>query len=239
VEDVRPAVIEGAEQSWIAFRTSLFDFGRYELVLVETTAHIAISLHALARLFERSPFQETDFLGLIDTATLWVVPLLYALGRSGLRAGAEIAIPYMSGLLLGTVEANPMTLEQGPTAATISKGKSRPEYLDPPFGSVGEGVMVLGINTYVGAQELFENQQDLYVAFEGFGNAFREPMRQLRSGMVKGLPDSRMLARFGPVLDPVSPEDLETLALTLEKFFATPEWQTHTEAHRRPKRFLH
>ena len=129
---------------------------------------------------------------------------------------------------------------QGPTATVISRGKvHQPAYLDPPFGIVGKGVMVFSVNTFVGTQELFENQQELRQTFERFGETFKEEMQRLRAGMIKGLPDRRMVERFGEVLESVSPEDLELLNDTLERFFATPEWKTHAEAHRRPVRFLH
>ena len=137
------------------------------------------------------------------------------------------------------MEANPLEPHQGPTAAILSRGKTHSEYLHPAFGHIGTGVMVLSINTYIGAQELFDNQRDILRSFEQFGECFRREMQKLRAGMMRGLPDPRMVGRFGEVLDIVEPEDLKLLACTLERFFGTPEWRTHAEAHRRPIRFLH
>lgn len=239
VGNVRPVVIDGAEQDWLVCASTLFDLGRDELVMVETVAHIAISQHTLARLFERGRFQDDNLTDLMDITTLWAVPLLQVMNRTGFKVGTEVAIPFMNGLLLGTLEVNPIEPDQGPTAATISRGRVRPEHLDPAFGTIGKGVMAIGINTYIGAQELFENQQDLLQAFEGFEKAFRPEMQVLRDGMMKGLPDSRMVERFGEVLEVVGSDDLVALAGTLERFFGTPEWRTHAEAHCRPKRFLH
>lgn len=99
--------------------------------------------------------------------------------------------------------------------------------------------MTFSINTYVGPQELFENQQELQQVFKSFEQTFKEPMRQLRSGAMKGLPDQRMVVRFGELLDLVGPDELDLLNVTLEKFFNSNEWKTHTESHRRPVRYLH
>jgi hypothetical protein len=239
VESIRPVVIDATEQNWLVCASSLFDLGRDELVIVEATGHIAVSQHTVARLYERGRFRDADLTSLMDAVTLWAVPLLQVMDRKGWQLGSEVAIPFMDGLLLGTLEANPIEPHQGPTAATISHGTIHPEYLHPAFGTIGKGVMVLGINTFVGAQELFENQQELLRAFEQFEKIFGLEMRKLRAGMIKGLPDSRMVERFGEVLEVMGREDLELLANTLERFFGTPEWRTHAEAHRRPTRFLH
>jgi hypothetical protein len=83
VEHVRPGVIEGKEQPWIVCASSVFDLGRDELVLVEVVGHIAISMHALVRLLERSQFQGANLTGLMDAATLWAVPLLQVMGCAG------------------------------------------------------------------------------------------------------------------------------------------------------------
>jgi len=231
--------IDGTEQDWLVCAGSLFDLGRDELALVEVVGHIAISQHAVARLYERGRFRDTDLTNPMDVVTLWAVPLLQVMDRKGWQLGSEVAIPFMDGLLLGTLEANPTEPQHGPTVAIISRGKVHPEYLHPAFGTIGKGVMVLGINTFVGARELFENKQELLRAFERFQETFGSEMRKLRAGMIKGLPDPRMVERFGEALEVVGPEDLELLADTLERFFSTPEWRTHAEAHRRPTRFLH
>jgi hypothetical protein len=238
VESVRPVVIDGVEQNWLVCASTLFDLGRDELGMVEVVGHVAVSQHAIARLYERGRFRDADLASLMDTVTLWAVPLLQVMDRKGWQLGSKVAIPFMDGLLLGTLEANPIEPHQGPTVGTIGRGTVHEEYLYPAFGTIGEGVMVLGINTFVGAQELFENQQELRLTLQRFEQIFGPEMQKLRAGLFKGLPDPRMVERFGRVLEVVSPDDLENLRSTLERFFGTPEWITHAEAHRRPKRFL-
>lgn len=239
VESIRPAVVEGRDQPWIAFASTVFDMTPDELVLIETTGHVAISRHTMSRLFERSIFREDTFVALMTAATRWTAPLLMVNQRAGWTPGANVAMPYLGGLLLGTVEPNPIESEQGPTAASISKKGVDVGYLEPPFGQIGSGVMVIGINTYVGPHDLYDDQRLLVAAFEDFERRFAEAMTALRSGMVKGLPDRRMLQRFGAVLETIDTDELLSLLQILERLRATPDWKKHSDSHHRHARYLH
>jgi len=238
VESVRPAVVEGRDQPWVVFASAVFDLDPDELVIIETTGHVAISRHTLTRLFERVSFSESDLLSLMDKATTWTFPLLNVHQREGWKPGANVAIPYLGGLLLGTVEANAMDLDQGPTAASITERAIDVTYLDPPFGQVGLGVMVIGINTYVGPNDLYDDQRRLLAAFELFEKKFHDQLKALRTGMIKGLPDKRMVERFGAVLEFVDIDELRSLLLTLEDLRATADWQKHSDSHHRHARYL-
>lgn len=240
VDCIRPGVVQGSEQAWIVFGSTLFDMERDELMLVEVSGHTSIAFHGMVWLFERSAFTAADFTGLMDTVTSWTVQLLQVMGRRRCELGTEIAIPYKDGLLLGSLEYNPLRPERRPAQGRITRGKVHDhELLVPAFGALhGEGIAAIGINTYIGPQELFENQQELRLTFERFGVTFQEEFQRLRAGLTRGLPAPGMVERFNEVLERVSHQDLELLGDTLERFFATPEWKTHAEAHRRPARFL-
>jgi len=238
VETLHSGIAEGGEQQWMVCAGAVLDIGREELCIIETVGYFAVSLHALKRLYERCSFQEADVPILLDAMRLWVAPLLQALAQRRALPGAEFAVPFMGGLLMGTLEINPLKLGKGPSFALLSKAGTEQGLLRPAFQVKGNGVLTLAVNTFVHARDFHSNQHDILKSLDGFGRMFAREFAAMRAGMLRGLPDERMAARFGGVVAQLKEADLTSINSILEGFFASPQWKCHAEAHRRPNRFL-
>lgn len=241
VESVRPAAIAGTEQEWLACAGSAFDLGRHELGMVETSGHVAISHHALARLHQRGGFSRGRMAELLDVATAFVGPLIQAVARLRWRLGREVAVPFGNGLLLGSIDANFHEEGQGASFTTVSRdGRSEMLLLDCPYTVSAEHrcTLIVSIHTFVGDRDLFPEQQVIRADLLGFQKRFRAEMEAIRTGMLRGYPDPRMVERFGPVTEHLTPGQLVALGETMQRFFDTAEWKRHAEAHNRPKRAL-
>lgn len=238
IETLHSGIAEGGEQQWMVCAGAVLDIGREELCITETVGHFAVSLHTLKRLYERCSFQEADVSSLLDAVRLWAAPLLYALAQRGAVPGAEFAIPFMGGLLMGTLEINPLKPGKGPTFALLSKAGTEQGLLRPAFQVRGIGVLTLAVNTFVHARDFHSNQHDILKSLDGFGRLFAQEFAAMRAGMLRGLPDERMAARFGGVVAQLKEADLTYINSILEMFLSSPEWRCHAEAHHRPSRFL-
>jgi len=237
VETLCPGVVEGPEQPSMVCGGIVLDITRDELCFVKTVGHFAVSLHTVKRLYERCHFQEADIPYLLAVVRLWSAPLLQVLVETRAVIGAGVAIPFMGGLLLGTMEGSPLKLGQGPTAAVINRTGATVSLLRPAFGVKCVGVRTLSINTFVNAQDFYTDQHEIFAATTRFGNLFAQEFAVQRTGMLRGLPDERMAARFGMVVAQLRRADLEPISDALMRFFASQEWLSHAEAHRRPTRF--
>lgn len=238
VEFLCPGVVESREQPSIVCAGTVLDVGREELCIVKTVGHFAISLHTVKRLYERCSFQEADMFRLLADVRLWSAPLLQVLVLTKATAGAGVAIPFMGGLLLGTLENSPLKQGQGPTATILAKAGTSQSLLWPAFGVRNVGLQTLSINTFVNAEDLHADQHEIFATMTKFGGLFAREFLALRTGMLRGLPDRQMASRFGEVMAKLQRADLEPINKTLMQFFASQEWRSHAEAHRRPARFL-
>ncbi len=237
VETLCPGVVAGREQPSMVCAGTVLDIGHEELCIVKTVGHFAVSLHTITRLYERCPFQEADVPRLLADVRLWSAPLLQVLVQTKAVAGVGVAIPFMGGLLLGTLEDSPLEQGQGPTAVIVAKAGTTSSLLRPAFGVQNIGVQTLAINTFVNAEDFHTDQHEIFATMTKFGGIFSQEFAALRTGMLRGLPDARMAARFGNVPAKLETADLDFASHTLMRFFASQDWRSHAEAHRRPVRF--
>jgi hypothetical protein len=237
VETVAPRVISGAEQEHLVCAGTVYDLARTELGVVETSLHTAISHHTLTRLYQRSDFSADEVLALLDAVTAFVSPVLFAAGQLSWKPDTGVAIPFLGGLLLGAIEINPLHPDQGPTFGTVTRaGTSELTMLDMPFDvSKGDfrGILAVGIETFVGPDELFPNQEVIRDDLLQIRSRFEPQFRALRTGIMRGYPDERMRERFGPVEQSISLEDLRAIGVAMTRFFETPEWARQADAHGR------
>ncbi len=237
VETVAPRVISGAEQEHLVCAGTVYDLARTELGVVETSLHTAISHHTLMRLYQRSDFSADEVLALLDAVTAFVSPVLFAAGQLSWKPDTGVAIPFLGGLLLGAIEINPLHPDQGPTFGTVTRaGTSELTMLDMPFDvSTGDfrGILAVGIETFVGPDELFPNQEVIRDDLLRIRSRFEPQFRALRTGIMRGYPDERMRERFGPVEQSISLEDLRGIGIAMARFFETSEWARQADAHGR------
>jgi hypothetical protein len=129
MEVTRPGCVEGSEQPWMIARSNTYVLQRNVLKLIETVHHVAISQHAIFRLFERGNMKSGSIVGLLDSVTLWVPTLLLALfGMKAppTKAGTQIALPFAGGLLLGDIQVNYLEgPEQGPRSPILGEEQAR------------------------------------------------------------------------------------------------------------------
>jgi hypothetical protein len=244
IETTCAASVKGEEQSWMIAAAETWVMQRNMLRIVETVHHIAVSEHAVFRLFERGDMNNGLTLLLLESATLWAPILLHALYGIGSKVsvgdGTEVAIPFAGGLLLGTICINRMEgPEQGPTISEIRHGGQKRRRLKAPFQLGEDSIPTIGINTYVSRQELFKNQQAILTLLEKFEEAHKIPMANMRRLCALGYPDGEVTKVLGPVqFNEVDAKMLIELAGQIRAFFATPEWVMHANSHRPRVRFL-
>ena len=215
---------------------TVLDIARDELCVVKTVGHFSISLHTVKRLYERCLFQEADVPHLLAVVRLWSAPLLQVFLETRAALGSGVAIPFMGGLLLGTMEGSTLEPGQGPTAAVVNRTGATVSLLRPAFGVKCVGIRTLSINTFVNAQDFYTDQHEIFAATSRFGNLFAPEFAVQRTAMLRGLPDERMAARFGTVVAQLRRADLEPINDAFMRFFTSREWRSHAEAHRRPTR---
>ena len=237
VETLCPGVAEGPEQPSAVCCGTVLDIARDELCVVKTVGHFSVSLHTVKRLYERCRFQEADVSHLLAVVRLWSAPLLQVSLETCAAVGSGVAIPFMGGLLLGTVEASPLEPGQGPTATVVNRTGATVSLLRPAFGVRCVGIRTISINTFVNAQDFYTDQQEIFAATSRFGILFAQEFAVQRTAMLRGLPDERMAARFGMVVAQLRRADLEPVNDAFMRFFTSQEWRSHAEAHRRPARF--
>lgn len=241
-----PACVEGSEQSWLILPSNTFVLEKNTLKIIETVHHAAIAQHAVFRLYERgTPEQEGLAQSILAQVSLWTYPLLFSLSGETARRpampGDQIAIPYANGLLLGTLEINHLDgPDQGPTISTCKLGGHKLRRIVAPFAIDGDAILTLSINTFVGRQELFENQQKILEVIEEFESRYRSSMSNMRQLVAFGYPDDEITRLIGsPKFNSIDLGHLLELANHIQEFFDSTEWKQHAEAHRRPTRFLH
>lgn len=237
--------IEGSEQFWMVGQSNTYVSEKSTLRIIETVHHAALAQHAVSRLYERGePDDGSMVRSVFDKITLWTYPILLSL--SGEKAwkpavpGTQIAIPYKDGLLLGTLEINYFEgPEQGPTITTCKRGGHKMRRIAAPFAVSEDAIMTLSVNTFVGRQELFANQQIIVDVLEQFENRFQSAMKNMRQLVVLGYPDEEIPRLIGPPqFNRIDVQKLQELSERVQIFFQTDEWRQHSEAHRRPTRFL-
>lgn len=174
-------------------------------------------------------------IALLDSTTAFVCPLLHAAQRLGWRPGTGVVIPFLGGLLLGSIEANSLAPSEGPSFVTLSRhGFSETQMLDLPFGvSTGtvRGALAVGIETYIGPADLFPNQEIIRDQLVEIRDRLSDAFRALRTALMRGYPDQRMADRFGSLAPKIEIEDLREVGDAMLRFFATPEWERQAEAH--------
>jgi hypothetical protein len=239
VETVRAACVEGEEQHWAVLAGAVLDIGRASCAIVETVSHVAVSQHTFVRLFQRGEFGSQRVHDLLARLSLFVTPLLkVALDRRG-GLGSDVAVPYSDGLLLGTIERNPLEDGQGPSVVIVSRDGAQVDRLQAPFQLSDGSIATISINTYVGDWELFDNQKGIRSRLEMLAARNLDSMKALRTCALYGYPDPQMIERFGDkVIETIEPDAAIELMELLTAFFSTPEWKMHAEAHRRPTRAL-
>ncbi|SIO47993.1 hypothetical protein SAMN05443247_06041 [Bradyrhizobium erythrophlei] len=237
MEVTRPGCVEGREQSQMIARVNTYVFQRNVLKLIETVHHVAVSQHAVFRLFERGNMKSDSIVGLLDSITLWVPTLLFSLfGMNAplTKPGTQIALPFAGGLLLGDIGINYLEgPKQGPSITDFRRGGSKLRRLRAPFEFDEDSFPTIGINTYVSRDELFENQQEILRTLVAFAERYRIPMANMRSVCALGYPDEEVTKLLGP--PPFDQADFAALADLVDlirRFFDTPEWKTHKEAFR-------
>jgi hypothetical protein len=238
------ACIGGEEQRWMIARSDTRVLQRNVLKVIETVHHVAIAQHAVFRLFQRGDFHNRLTRELLERATLWTPTLLFTLfgfraeGRAG--DGTEVAIPFADGLLLGTIEINNLVEpEEGPTITDFRRGGHKMRRIKAPFQIGDTLIATIGINTYIGRHELFDNQQVILDALEKFEERYRAPMANMRRMCALGYPDTEVTKLLGPVqFNEIDLGALIELADQVRIFFQAPEWRQHAEAHRPRLRFL-
>lgn len=240
-----PSSVVGDEQSWLTLRSGTYMFEKKTMKLIETAHHVAISQHAVFRLFQRhDAFDKQAPTAAMNKAALWVYPLLLAIGGSLARrptlSGLHVAIPFLDGLLLGTVEicdlASP---EQGPTVTTCRRGGCKIDKLKLAFAPEENALFIVSINTFVSKWELFDNQRSILGKLDQCERKFADTMDKLRRAVALGYPDSDAAKLAG--LKPFTSSEVEeifSISELVQTVFETPEWRQHAEAHRRPTRFL-
>jgi hypothetical protein len=217
---------------------------RNVLKVVETAHHVAISEHAVFRIFERGGSNDKLTIPLLERATLWTPVLLFALfGLNAKRSvddGTEIAIPFAGGLLLGTIETNRLDgPEQGPTITAFKRGGHKLRRIKAPFQFSDDRIPTIGINTYVSRYELFENQQTIFDGLEKFEELYRTSMINMRRLCALGYPDAEVTKVLGPIqFSEIDSNALIELGAQIRAFFDTPEWKTHSGSHRPRARLL-
>ncbi len=234
IEMVAPHVVQGAEQRYLVCAGRVFDLTKNEMCLIETSLHTEISHHALKRLYMRADFDKAELLNLMDSATAFACPFLHAVLHFGWPPGTGIAIPFLGGLLLGAAEPNPLAAGEGPSFGLLSRGKfSEMTMLDLPFGSNGDsrGIAKISIETYVGPNELFPNQILIQERLAEIRDEFSSEFREMRSGLMRGYPDPRMIKRFGKITTIPNKDNLLEMGEIMLRFFHTPEWARQAEAH--------
>lgn len=237
MEVTRPGCVEGTEQSWMIARANTYVLQRNVLKLIETVHHVAVSQHAVFRLFERGNMKSESIVDLLDGITRWVPTLLFSL--FGLNApktkpGTQIALPFAGGLLLGDIGASHFDgSHQGPSITDFRRAGSKLRRLRAPFEFDELTIPTIGVNTYVSGDELFDNQQQILRRLVAFGERYRMPMDNMRALCALGYPDEEVTKLLGP--PPFNDSDfasLRELVDLIHKFFETPEWITHKEAFR-------
>jgi hypothetical protein len=178
-----------------------------------------------------------SIVGLLDSITLWVPTLLFAqFGRNASKAeiGTQIALPFAGGLLLGDVNVNYLEgPEQGPTITDFRRGGSKMRRLKAPFEFDEDRIPTISVNTYVSNDELFDNQQAILRKLVAFAERYRISMTNMRVLCALGYPDQEVTKLLGPPLfDQSDFAALQDLVDLIRKFFNTPEWKIHKEAHR-------
>jgi hypothetical protein len=93
--------------------------------------------------------------------------------------------------------------------------------------------LTVGIDTFVGPGDLFPNQKLIHDKLVDIGDTFFGQFRAARTGIMRGSPDTRMLARFGPNEQTVSLDDQRAIGAAMASFFETAEWGRQSEAHSR------
>ncbi|MGI4794446.1 MAG: hypothetical protein ACRYG8_10300 [Janthinobacterium lividum] len=225
------------EQDSIICSAYLFDIGRHELGIVDTTGHFGLSQHALKRLYQRSNFIAGDLDRLLDILTSFAAPLIRARLTPENRE-FDVAIPFMDGLLRGAVEPNFHEEGQEPQFRLISKGGEEPPLaLAFPF-VVDKGrhcTASLRIHAYIGAKDLFPDQQEIVAALKDMTAKHLEAMRHMRDALFRGYPDLRMAERYQSIRPGVSLENLADMHGAMMRFFETDDWQEQAASHRRPR----
>jgi hypothetical protein len=105
--------------------------------------------------------------------------------------------------------------------------------LKAPFEFDAETIPTISINTYVSNDELFDDQKDILRKLILLADRFRVTMTKMRTLCALGYPDQEVEKLLGPA--PVEEADLAALGELVDfirAFFETPDWKTHTEAHR-------
>jgi hypothetical protein len=235
LEVIVPNIVKGGEQDHLVFGGTLYDLARTELGVVETSLHTAISHHALSRLYQRSTFSEENVKALIECVTMYVAPFLFLGSALNFVQGTGITIPFLDGLLLGTVDWSPLKSDEGPTFGTVSRaGISDLIMLDLPYGVTkldSRGVMTIEINTFIGERDIFPSQRAISEKILRIGNQFGPSFFALRAGIMRGYPDSRMRERFKVVEHDLSLDDLQEIAVDMSSLFSTPEWKNEAQHH--------
>jgi hypothetical protein len=237
MEVTRPGCVEGPEQSWMIARANTYVFQRNVLKLIETVHHVAVSQHAIFRLFERGNMKSDSIVGLLDSITLWVPTLLFSLfgmNAPATKPGTQIALPFAGGLLLGDIEVNYLEgPDQGPTITDFRRGGSKLRRLRAPFEFDEDSIPTISVNTYVSPDELFYNQQEILRMLAAFAERYRIPMANMRAVCALGYPDEEVTKLLGPPpFDDADSAALDDLVDLIRRFFDTPEWKTHKEAFR-------
>jgi hypothetical protein len=235
VETIVPRVITGREQEHLVCAGYVCDLARSELSVIETSLHTSISHHSLTRLYQRSTFGSGDVLDLLDTVTRFVTPILFGARILGWGPDTGVAVPFLDGLLLGSIEVNPLAQDEGPTLSTFSRNHtSELQMLAMPFDiSTGphRGILTIGIDTYVGATDLYPNQEAVRDELIEMQGRFDDNFHALRTGLMRGYPDQRMRDRFGSITPEICKDDLLAIGTAMTRFFETPEWERQALAH--------
>lgn len=242
VETMRPVVVEGIEQDWLVCAACLYDLQRDILGMVETSAGIGVSHHAIARMHERSNFSVDKLSHLVDVMTLFASPMIRACFQRQWHPGQQVAVPFLEGLLLGSVEANFHEEGQGPSFGTISaNGVSEMTMLDcAHIVSADQRCTVkVCIHTFVGDYDLFPNQRAIRDELSTFGANYKDELASLRTDLFRGYPDERMLARFGAYSASLNDGTLNMLDRTIQSFYDTPEWKQHLHAGKLTSASIH
>jgi hypothetical protein len=244
VESTTPSCVDGTEQGWLVARSDVRVLQRNVLKVIETVHHVAISQHAIFRLFQRGESRDRFIADLLDSATLWTPTLLFTLfGKGATRSatqGTNITLPFADGLLLGDIEINYLEgSEQGPTITDFRRSGHKMRRLQAPFQFDEARIPTVSVNTYISKHELFENQQAIYAGLTEFERRFRGPMENMRRMCALGYPDKEVTKLLGPVqFNQIDADSLVELAGQMHSFFESTEWRQHSEARRPQPRFL-
>jgi len=242
IATMRPVIVDGDEQAWLNCGACLFDIGRHEVGVVETSGGIGVSQHAIARLFQRTKFSDENVGDLLDKITLFAAPMIRACFERQWLPGQQVAIPFLEGLLLGTIEGNFHEEGQGPSFCTIGRmGVSNEVILDCAHSiSAAERLTVkICLHTYVGDYDLFPNQKAICHGLEKFSQTYITEMRAIRTDVFRGYPDATMVERFGLHSHPLDGVRLSDLNRLMQSFYDTDEWKQHVHASRQVSRREH